>query len=529
MTSKHANMKNAPHKLTELTGFAQAVKDYAADGGANDFDAFYDEKSASLPGLRKNASFERAFAAAYDRAVNSGSSSGGHASAPATPPSAGLDALMSQTGDMDVTPAKKVIEKYSKMTRKLDRVLLGKSEKRYFILMGGPGLGKTYTVIQECTRLGLDLPTYTGDIGANITAVVAFLYEHRDDDTFILDDCDSMVKTSAPAAVSNTLKGAMGTPKHEVTMSITINQRVNRFMQETTDHSKDVMSMLNELHSVKAKADASKLTEGNDSISALREAASDANAKLDNILENAFWIKKCANSVLVERKLTKLLKRNCIEPTDEIMEELNHMFDGLNESAPATQLDNQIKDMNEAQLDEAPKETVNDDDEEIEDDGADASAEGDGELDTDGAKVPTTFVFNARMIIVSNCSPQNINSALLSRADYFDMSLTNEEYLVRLASVIDNIKSQVEPKLQKKVKALIMSTLPLLIEAHDKGKTIGGQKVEFTHPLEFRMINSLLDDYEGRMEDLTSSGLSFDEAFKKAYPSWVVYDFVPLL
>lgn len=61
-----------------------------------------------------------------------------------------------------------------------------------------------------------------GDLGANPSAVAAFLYQNRNKKIIILDDCDSMVMKNVPGNVSNMLKGALDPDGHEVTISPTI-------------------------------------------------------------------------------------------------------------------------------------------------------------------------------------------------------------------------------------------------------------------------------------------------------------------
>ena len=531
-------------ELYELAGFTDMVKDWIAEGGEKDFDAFYAKVSETEPDLKNNNSYRKAFEATYDRVANGAGKSKNSSQSDiiglnsVEAPSDALAKLAADTIHLDnSSPAATVMEKYAKMTRKLDRVLLNKSDKRYFILMGDPGIGKTYTVTKECERLNLNLPTYTGDVGSNPTAVMAFLWVHRDDGTFILDDCDTMVRDNAPPAVSNSLKGAMGAPAHMVTMSTTINQRVNKLvqgMEESVEKmQKKVGSLVEELNSVLNAT--SKLEEGaEDSLSELREAASNDTDKMKVVLENAFWLKKLSDPELYESKLSKLMSYNGIYATSEILEEVESVFakdETLDESTNTKVLDSQIEKLNEASLKEDDV-NLEDDEDDFDELNAreDLDNEGDGVIDTDEA-VPTTFEFKSRMIIISNCVPSNINPALLSRADYFTMQLTADEYLVRLAAIIDGIKTEsvVDPEVVKKAKGLILSTLPLLIEAAKKGVKIGGKVPKFTHPLEFRMVNSLIDDFDGRIEELTGNGVDLESAITQAYQPWVCFDFIPVL
>lgn len=84
-----------------------------------------------------------------------------------------------------------------------------------------------------------------GDLGANPSAVAAFLYQNRNRDLIILDDCDSMVMKNVPGNVSNMLKGALDPDGHEVTISPTIAKNATNLIgaDQIADEESDFENM----------------------------------------------------------------------------------------------------------------------------------------------------------------------------------------------------------------------------------------------------------------------------------------------
>lgn len=136
------------------------------------------------------------------------------------------------------TAADTVAAKYRTIDLKLRRVITGKSLKNYYLLFGDAGIGKSTIVKDTLEELGYsDVPIIKGDIGRSRTDVARFLWETKDKDIIILDDCDTMIdKTATDKAVQNMLKGAMDPDGHHVTISPTIQKMVSKAM--TLDENK---------------------------------------------------------------------------------------------------------------------------------------------------------------------------------------------------------------------------------------------------------------------------------------------------
>lgn len=150
-----------------------------------------------------------------------------------------LQALCVEGEQLAMDAASTVARKYAKIESKMKRVMRGKTLKRYYLLYGDPGIGKSHTVFSCLDELGLrDTAVYVrGDMGKDRTAVAGFLCKYRNEKLIILDDCDTMIRADAPTAVQNMLKGALDPdPKanHTVTIADSIRARVRKYLAEDT-------------------------------------------------------------------------------------------------------------------------------------------------------------------------------------------------------------------------------------------------------------------------------------------------------
>lgn len=316
-----------------------------------------------------------------------------------------------------------VTTKYEMVELKLRRVIRGKSVKRYYLLAGDAGIGKTFIInslLEEAGKLDTT-PVVTGSIGRNPTTVAEFLWKYKDTDLVIMDDCDTFLRKDANPDVSNMLKGAMepGTGYH-VHVTSTIAKRLSTMLRESVE-----------------------LKEG------------EAPAADDLVLDDD-W--------------------------DDIK--------GLGEDDPAY--------------------IAND------------------------HQIPTDWTFNARLVIVSNLHESQINEALWSRCDHFDLHLTQEEYFVRLGMIIDKMDIGVKDGIYsaedvQSAKDLVMSVLGPLIEAGKKGITMFGKRIQLKESLEFRLVKDVVDMWLSMVERYMEvhQGVSKDDAKKACLKKWVRVVVIP--
>lgn len=316
-----------------------------------------------------------------------------------------------------------VTTKYEMVELKLRRVIRGKSVKRYYLLAGDAGIGKTFIInslLEEAGKLDTT-PVVTGSIGRNPTTVAEFLWKYKDADLVILDDCDTFLRKDANPDVSNMLKGAMepGTGYH-VHITATIAKRLSTMIRESVE-----------------------LKEGEAPVA-------------DDLVLDDDW--------------------------DDI--------EGLGEDDPAY--------------------IAND------------------------HQIPTDWTFNARLVIVSNLHENQINEALWSRCDHFDLHLTQEEYFVRLGMIIDKMDIGVKDGIYsaedvQSAKDLVMSVLGPLIEAGKKGITMFGKRIQLKESLEFRLVKDVVDMWLSMVERYMEvhQGVSKDDAKKACLKKWVRVVVIP--
>ena len=162
-------------------------------------------------------------------------------------------------------------------------------------------------------------------------------------------------------------------------------------------------------------------------------------------------------------------------------------------------------------------------------------------LDTvDKEKLPSDWDYNAQIIFVSNLVTTQVNPAILSRCDYYELHLTPEEYMIRLGDIIAKIeiKGAWNPEDISNTKALIMLAMTNIIEAANKRLTIFGKRIALKKGgLEFRLVSDLTDAYLGLVDDAlfeeTGSGINDadptakDNMMKKLISKWVRMYVIP--
>ena len=154
-------------------------------------------------------------------------------------------------------------------------------------------------------------------------------------------------------------------------------------------------------------------------------------------------------------------------------------------------------------------------------------------LDTENA-VPTSWTFNARMIIISNLHESQIEEPLWSRCDHFDLHLTQEEYLIRLAMILDGMDVGQKDGLcteeeAQEAKALVLSVMQSVIEAGNHGVKFFGKYIQLTDHLEFRIVKDLVNVWLAMLERELENHpeISRDDAKKNIMQKWVRVGVIP--
>jgi hypothetical protein len=100
--------------------------------------------------------------------------------------------------------------------------------KRMQLIGSEPGLGKTFTTLQELRALGIRAENVAP---ANEAALVKTLYDHRDGKVLVLDDCDTLARSERVAGIT---KMAFG-PTRTVVWD-TVEARKNALKEGHDDH-----------------------------------------------------------------------------------------------------------------------------------------------------------------------------------------------------------------------------------------------------------------------------------------------------
>lgn len=418
--------------LKEARTYDDIVADYKRQGGTDDFEAFQNW-IATQPDYEKGAKIlKRHFIKMFQYAA-AGEPVAVKNTEPPSKELTDLIDLIDANDNFVETAVDTVTTKYEMIELKLRRVIRGKSVKRYYMLAGDAGIGKTFIVnslLEEAGKLE-STPVVTGSIGRNPTTVAEFLWNYRDQDLVIMDDCDTFLRKDANPDVINMLKGAMepGTNFHvHITSSIA--------------------------------------------------------ARLNNVL--------------------KAKKKENYDP-----EELNKLYESEDD------------------------ELIDDDD--IEDEGSiEPEAAVDDSMLEINDTVPTDWTFNARLVIISNLHENQINDALWSRCDHFDLHLTQEEYLVRLGMIINKMDIGQKDGIYEEAdvqaaKDLLMSLLGPLIEAGMKGVNLFGKTIQLKEHLEFRLVKDVIDMWLSMIERYveTHPGATKEDAKKACLKKWVRVVIIP--
>lgn len=434
-TVNEAYYKKHSRSLQEKDRSYQAIVNaYKEQGGTADFEEWKSWIATQPDKLKAQLVNRYNFNRMYGESgvdVGTNAEEGSNPEIPAEPytPTENLQNLidMCDAGeDFVETALTTVTDKYDTIELLLRRVIRGKSPKRYYLLAGDPGIGKTYEVNKLLKADGIldSTPVCTGSIGRSVTSIATFLWQYKDTDLVVLDDCDSFLKKGGSPDVVNILKGCMeaGTG-YKVGIPISIANRVTKELK-------------------KASKDESKVPE-----------------KIKALFED-----------------------------DEDEEE-------------------------------------------------DLSAEDNDEtyIDTEDA-VPTSWKFNARLVILSNLHESQIEDALWSRCDHFDLHLTQEEYLIRLAMIIDDMDVGQKDGIfteeeAKEAKALTLSVMRSVIEAGNHGVKLFGKFVKLTDHLEFRVVKDLCNMWLAMLDRELElhPDESRDTAKKNILKKWVRVGVIPRL
>lgn len=341
-------------------------------------------------------------------------------------------------------------------------------------------------------RKGYTIEFNAGDIGKAASAIVAFFYKNREKKVIILDDCDSFV-LSKDQAIQNLLKGMLDL--------------------DNTEKNPKMITVAPQIRKLASKiiaADNKALEEGVEveiNQNALREGRLAVSVNGEEVYNEEASAEELAQFKLVEAAPAKKAIR---EHTD---------YSGLG-LLYESEDDDEWEDMSE-------------DDAEV----AAQFAELDNE---DPEQIPPKWRFASRLIMISNLKKTDLNDAVLSRTLSYELRLTQEEFMARLAQILPHMLTDVETEDSAEVvqyaKEAAYAYLLAAVELANKGGSVGGKPVRIVGKLQFRIIAELAgkwmqraDDYAMKNNIDVSDRLAMDRINNAIKKKFFMYDVMPSL
>ena len=341
----------------------------------------------------------------------------------------------------DVSPDVSVDEIFEEMGEIVKNICLGRSDKRHALIAGDPGIGKTYTVkeiIKKYLPEGKKLSYESGDIGANLTSLVPFIFYHRDNEIIILDDNDKILKKECDTSIKNFMKAVLDPDAPNKPVSVRANQL--RQYQNGLDALMDEDANLKESYTPTKEGHLIEIDE-------------------EALYENRLVVKVDG--------LTQI--NESISAKDA--HNLSNMV------RPCTKKEGMK--LHEALIDD----DFNDDDDFIDN----------GDEDTFGDSFPRKFVFNSSVVFISNLEFKQIDPANLDRCESVEIKLNLEQFMGRLSSVLGGLckgsSYSTTPQFMRDwAKKCVYVVLQGVVEAFYAGVRLFSQDVIIRRKFTFRMF-----------------------------------------
>jgi hypothetical protein len=137
------------------------------------------------------------------------------------------------------------------------------------------------------------------------------------------------------------------------------------------------------------------------------------------------------------------------------------------------------------------------------------------------------------MIFISNLRFTQLDDAVLSRMDSYELVLTPEEFLCKIGDILLNLKVKGDFTDEEKTwaKKRAINLLGLAIEAWEKNQNICGSPVLIQKSqLQFRLIPTLTIKLLNEViEEMELSGKNRDQAFNEILPHYIKFVLLPKL
>lgn len=397
--------------------------------------------------------------------------------------------LYAQASDEDAQVEPSVDQKFKGIYAVGYRTAKGRALKRHAFICGSPGIGKTFTVakaVEKGAEEGKQLfAKFRGSIGKSLSAILAFLWMHRENYVVLLDDADGFL-TGSTDEVMNTLKAAMDTDEPMVsTGSPHIRKNVAKMVGMS--ESERWPGALN--------FDTSRLHEG--VITAVDRNGDILAEELLTDSEQRFW-EEFTNANQPKSETKSFLESSLLGRVQE------GFFD-------------------------------DDDDEEGNDLGLEDEIEDEGE----GKMLPAQFFFGSRIIFISNMMQSDIPDAIAGRCNVKELYLTRPEIMVRLEQILPELlknETAYAPEELAWAKANVFRWMKAVVMAEDMGAPItlaSGKRVpvSINVPITFRMFNDFVDGWMSLADEaaLDASEANFDQLEEQIALQFISQVIIPAL
>lgn len=379
------------------------------------------------------------------------------ADANANPIMIALYKALSDANDKTASVEQSVADKYEGLLNTARNIANGSSANCHAFICGEAGVGKSYSV-EKGIKKGLEewtpnpkhknKPSWikcSGSIGTSFTDLLIFFFKNRHEKIILLDDCDGFL-VGGSQDIQNFLKRLLNSEMGGITTPRTIRNNANRQINDELEESLEI------------KVDTSKLLEGKCGVSyddtyfefdiTLKEAAK---------LMHTFGFKKHFTEKKVYDPLHQIDKYvdnlNLFSESEELSEEERAALDDVEKAAEEEGLSNE-------------------------------------EIDTE-VNIPDSWIFDSNLIMISNLDEDDVDDAVTSRCDVYEIHLSKAEFFCRCEQILDNLKvgqySSTDPEVIKWAKREAFAMLKIMVLGSKEFKNV---VVPVNVRLDFRFVGN---------------------------------------
>lgn len=365
-------------------------------------------------------------------------------------------------------------DKFDKVYKQARNICTGRAAKRYLLVYGDGGVGKTYNILKAVEKtypkqlLGYEQAvmegTYSynrGSVGRALTQCIEFFYRHRNDNLIVLDDCDSLL-LSTDEAVQKTLKGIFD---NDLTM--TPNGRLGQFVTVPSNLADKVNK------TIKKEGVLFQINR-------------------ERLLKESVFEVKVGNQLIEEKVDAETRKHWLGEDIINKFEECERKHKQAVSLKGRSLLESEEFDMDDYGLDDETAEGIS----------------GGG------------FYFTAPTIFISNMDESELDEAVRTRFTTIPVFLTKEEFIAHAETVLPHLKIAVGSAFTAEEiefgKKEVHGALKYIIEAEAKNISVipGRPAPRVNHTLQFRMYNELFGFLMGRIDSWLEDHEFKDELIK---------------